>query len=136
MGIKTSVVARPIAQQSVAINNADIDFYLYGWGVPTYDSAYIFDFLVHTRGKDGRGPTNATGFSNAAVDTDIVALASEADKAKRDQIIARIWDVVQKERFYIPLHDQMVHFASIKRLNIPVHPENEVHFKDVKFDGK
>ena len=136
VGIKTSVVARPIAQQSVAINNADIDFYLYGWGVPTYDSAYIFDFLVHTRGKDGRGPTNATGFSNAAVDTDIVALASEADKAKRDQTIARIWDVVQKERFYIPLHDQVIHFASIKRIDVPVHPDNAVLFKDVKLGAK
>ena len=135
-GIKTAVVARPIAQQSVAINGADIDFYLYGWGVPTYDSAYIFDFLVHTRGKDGRGPTNATGFSNAAVDTDIVALASEADKAKRDQTIARIWDVVQKERFYIPLHDQVIHFASIKRIDVPVHPDNAVLFKDVKLGAK
>ena len=136
IGIKTTVVARPIAQHSVAINNADADFYLFGWGVPTYDSAYIFDFLVYTRGKDGRGPTNATGFSNARVDADIASLASEADKAKRDAAIQRIWDVVQKERFYIPLHDQMVHFASIRRLNIPVHPENEVHFKDVKFETK
>ena len=136
IGIKTAVVARPIAQHSVAINNADADFYLFGWGVPTYDSAYIFDFLVYTRGKDGRGPTNATGFSNAQVDADIASLAAEPDKARRDAAIQRIWDVVQKERFYIPLHDQVVHFASIKRLNIPVHPENEVHFKDVKFERK
>ena len=136
VGIKTSVVARPIAQHSVAINNADADFYLFGWGVPTYDSAYIFDFLVYTRGKDGRGPTNATGFSNAQVDADIASLASESDKAKRDAAIQRIWDVVQKDRFYIPLHDQMVHFASVRRLDIPVHPENEVHFKDVKFEGR
>jgi peptide/nickel transport system substrate-binding protein len=104
--------------------------------VPTYDSAYIFDFLVYTRGKDGRGPTNATGFSNAQVDADIASLASESDKAKRDAAIQRIWDVVQKERFYIPLHDQMVHFASVRRLNIPIHPENEVHFKDVKFEAR
>ena len=136
IGIKVEVVARPIAQHSVAINNADADFYLFGWGVPTYDSAYFFDFLVYTRGKDGRGPTNATGFSNAAVDADILSLASESDKARRDAAIQRIWDVVQKERFYIPLHDQVVHFASVRRLNIPVHPENEVHFKDVKFEGR
>ena len=136
IGIKTTVVARPIAQHAVAINNADADFYLFGWGVPTYDSAYIFDFLVYTRGKDGRGPSNATGFSNASVDADIASLAAEPDKARRDATIQRIWDVVQKERFYIPLHDQMVHFASIRRLDIPVHPENEVHFKDVKFDAK
>ncbi len=38
----------------VLLMKADSDFYLYGWGVPTYDSAYIFDFLVATRGKEGR----------------------------------------------------------------------------------
>ncbi|MNH42228.1 hypothetical protein D3C79_1038850 [compost metagenome] len=91
---------------------------------------------MHTRGKDGRGPTNATGFSNPAVDTDIVALASESDKAKRDQTIKRIWDVVEKERFYIPLHDQVIHFASIKRIDVPVHPDNAVLFKDVKLGAK
>jgi len=136
IGIKTTVVSRPIAQHSVAINKAEADFYLFGWGVPTYDSAYIFDFLVYTRGKDGRGPTNATGFSRASVDADIASLAAESDPARRDAAIQRIWDVVQKERFYIPLHDQMVHFASIRRLDIPVHPENEVHFKEVKFGPK
>jgi len=136
VGIKTNVVARPIAQHSVAINNADADFYLFGWGVPTYDSAYIFDFLVYTRGKDGRGPTNATGFSSPEVDANIAALASESDKAKRDQTIQRIWDVVQKERFYIPLHDQVIHFASSKRIDVPVHPDNAVQFKDVKFSAK
>ncbi|MNV60091.1 Glutathione-binding protein GsiB precursor [compost metagenome] len=136
IGIKTTVISRPIAQHSVAINNADADFYLFGWGVPTYDSAYIFDFLVYTRGKDGRGPTNATGFSNASVDADIASLASESDKARRDAAIQRIWDVVQKERFYIPLHDQVIHFASIKRIDVPVHPDNAVLFKDVKLGAK
>ncbi|WP_236907105.1 ABC transporter substrate-binding protein, partial [Cronobacter sakazakii] len=71
IGIKTEVSARPIAMHSVSLTKADSDFYLYGWGVPTYDSAYIFDFLVHTRGKDSRGAQNATHYSNADVDAKI-----------------------------------------------------------------
>jgi peptide/nickel transport system substrate-binding protein len=100
---------------------AESDFYLYGWGVPTYDSAYIFDFLVATRGKEGRGAQNATHYSNAELDNKIISLSSESDKAKRDATIKQIWDVVQKERFYIPLHDQVIHFASVKKINVPVH---------------
>jgi len=134
VGIKTQVAARPIAQHSVSIVNADADFYLYGWGVPTYDSAYIFNFLVHTRGKDGRGAQNATGYSNAALDAKIVSLAAESDKARRDATIADIWQTVQQERFYIPLHDQVIHYASNKRINMPVSPENTVHFKLVRFE--
>ena len=133
VGIKTEVAARPIAQHSVALVKAESDFYLYGWGVPTYDSAYIFDFLVATRGKEGRGAQNATHYSNADLDNKIVSLSSESDKARRDATIRQIWEVVQKERFYIPLHDQVIHFASARKINVPVHPDNAIHFKDVKF---
>lgn len=134
VGIKVQVASRPIAQHSVSIVNADSDFYLYGWGVPTYDSSYIFDFLVATRGKEGRGAQNATHYSNPDLDAKIISLSSESDKAKRDATIKDIWKVVQKERFYIPLHDQVIHFASIKSIDVPVHPDNVLHFKDVKFN--
>jgi peptide/nickel transport system substrate-binding protein len=132
IGIKTTVVARPIALHSTAVNQADTDFYLFGWGVPTYDSAYIFDYLVHTRGKDGRGPTNATGYSNPEIDAKIVSLASESDKARRDATIRSIWQTVQQERFYIALHDQVLNYASTPKLDIPVSPENTPFFKFVK----
>ncbi|MCY1248327.1 hypothetical protein D9M72_617480 [compost metagenome] len=100
--------------------------------MPTYDSAYIFDYLVHTRGKDGRGPTNATGYSNAEVDAQIASLAAESDKAKRDATIKAIWQTVQKERIYIALHDQVLNFASTPKLDIPVSPDGSVFFKNVK----
>lgn len=134
VGIKTEVSSRPIAQHSVSIVKADSDLYLYGWGVPTYDSAYIFDFLVATRGKEGRGAQNATHYSNPDLDAKIISLSSESDKARRDATIQQIWDVVQKERFYIPLHDQVIHFASTKAINVPVHPDNTLLFKNVKIN--
>jgi len=115
---------------------ADLPFYLFGWGVPTYDSAYVFDYLVHTRGKDGRGPTNATGYSNPDIDAKIVSLASESDKARRDATIKAIWQTVQQERFYIPIHDQVLTYASNPKLDIPVSPENTPYFKFVKVAKK
>lgn len=39
---------------------------------------------------------------------------------------------MQKERFYIPLHDQMITHASKPALEIPVSPENIAYFKMVK----
>ena len=42
--------------------------------------------------------------------------------------------MVQKERFYIPIHDQVIHFASIKAIDVPVHPDNVLHFKDMKIN--
>src|SRR5256885_15191036 len=65
-------------------------------------------------GKDSRGAQNATHYSNADVDAKILSLSSESDKAKRDATIKSIWETVQKERFYIALHDQVIHFASVR----------------------
>ncbi|MDP9607213.1 UNVERIFIED_ORG: peptide/nickel transport system substrate-binding protein [Variovorax paradoxus] len=129
IGVKTTVVARPLAIQTAAINNQDTDFYLYGWGVPTYDSAYIFDYLVHTRGKNARGATNATRYSNTEVDRQIVSLASEGDTKKRDATIKSIWTTVQKELIYLPLHDQIQTYAMVRKFDIPVNPSNTPYFK-------
>jgi peptide/nickel transport system substrate-binding protein len=132
IGVRVAVEARPIAIQATAINQADTDFYLYGWAAPTFDSAYIFDYLVHTRGKDGRGSANAIGFGDAQTDARIASLATEGDAAKRDATIHAIWQTVQQEGFYIPLHHQVLDYAMTRRLDIPVNPEDAVFFRNVK----
>ena len=135
-GVKTTVVSRPLAIQTAAINGQDTDFYLYGWGVPTYDSAYVFDYLVHTRGKNARGATNATRYSNDDIDRQIVSLASEGDSRKRDATIKTIWTTVQKELIYLPLHDQIQTYAMKRRFDIPVNPSNTPYFKLFKLAEK
>lgn len=132
IGIKVNVSARPIALHNAILSKGETDFYLYGWGVPTHDSAYIFDYLVNTRGKNNRGAWNVTGYSNPKVDADILSLAAEIDKDKRNTTIRRIWDTVQKEQFYIPLHDQMISYASKPGIEMPVHPNNVTYFKLLK----
>lgn len=132
VGVKVNVIARPLAQQSAAMGKLDTDFYIYGWGVPTYDSAYIFDYLVHTRGQAGRGATNATRFSDPALDAQIVALASEADTQRRDATLKQVWEKVQSERFYLPLHSQILSYGMVRQLDIPVSASGPVYFKNVR----
>ena len=45
IGVKVQLDAKPKAQHFPLINNLETDFYMLGWGVPTYDSEYIFNFL-------------------------------------------------------------------------------------------
>ena len=132
IGVKARVMARPFAVHSPAIFAAELDFFLYGWGVPTYDSAYIFDYLVHTRGKNGRGSANATGFSDPALDARIASLSSESDAARRQETVAQIWQAVQREGIYIPLHNQVVNYAMRPELDVPVSSENTIFFKWVR----
>ncbi|MEL7258581.1 MAG: ABC transporter substrate-binding protein, partial [Pseudomonadota bacterium] len=61
IGVTVNLDAKPKAQHFPLIQNDETDFYMLGWGVPTYDSEYIFNFLVHTRGEE-RGSWNGTGY--------------------------------------------------------------------------
>lgn len=117
--IKVNLVAQPKGPHFTLLQKTppESDFYLLGWGVPTYDSHYIFSFLYHTRsGKDGGW--NATRFSNP-----------EVDAAKRNATIADLWKTLSNETVYIALHHQTLAYAMKRDLDIQVSPENHVHMK-------
>jgi peptide/nickel transport system substrate-binding protein len=111
-------------------NPPETDFFLLGWGVPTYDSHYIFSFLYHTRsGSDGSW--NATRYKNADIDKAIQGLTSETDTAKRNGSIAKLWNTLADETLYIGLHHQMLAYAMKKDIDVPVSPDNVVFIKFV-----
>jgi len=130
VGIKVNLVAQPKGPHFTLIqkNPPETDFYLLGWGVPTYDSHYIFSFLYHTRsGKEGTW--NATRYANPDVDKKIESLAGEIDVAKRNATIADIWKTLSGETVYIALHHQALAYAMKSDLDIQVSPENSVQMK-------
>lgn len=129
IGVTVNLDAKPKAQHFPLIQNGETDFYMLGWGVPTYDSEYIFNFLVHSRGGD-RGSWNGTGFSNADVDAKIVSLASETDLSVRNQTISDVWSVVQDEQLYLPVHHQVLNWGNTSAVGYPnVSPEDDPKFK-------
>ncbi|GFE63688.1 ABC transporter substrate-binding protein [Litoreibacter roseus] len=128
IGITVNLDAKPKAQHFPLITNGQTDFYMLGWGVPTYDSEYVFNFLVHTRGEE-RGSWNGTGFSDADIDAKIVSLASETDLEARDATIAEIWDTVQSETLYLPIHHQVLNWGMTDAVGIEVSPEDDPKFK-------
>ncbi len=133
IGITANLEAQTRANHFPLIQNQETEFYLLGWGVPTFDSAYVFDFLVHTT-DDQRGSWNNTGYSNADVDAMIVALGSETDIEARNAMIADIWAQVQEDVLYIPIHNQVVNWAMRSDINFSVQPEDQPHFKFMSFN--
>ena len=128
VGVTVNLDAKPKAQHFPLITNGETDFYMLGWGVPTYDSEYIFNFLVHTRG-DERGSWNGTGFSDTDLDDKIVSLASETDLDTRNATIAEIWQVVQDEQLYLPVHHQVLNWGMTENVGIEVSPEDDPKMK-------
>lgn len=128
IGIKANLVSQSKSLHFPLIQKAQTDFYLVGWGVPPYDSEYIFSYLYHAR-SDKYGSWNATGYANAEVDRLIEGLSSETDLGKRNAAIAKIWETLTAETLYVAIHHQVLAHAMKNDLDIPVHPENQVFFK-------
>jgi peptide/nickel transport system substrate-binding protein len=132
IGIKANLVAQSKSLHFPLIQKAEADFYLLGWGVPPYDSEYVFSYLYHTR-TDKFGGWNATRYSNAEVDRLIEGLSAETDLARRNAAIAAIWRQVAKDQLYVAIHHQVLAHAMKNFIDIPVHPDNQVSFKLVAF---
>ena len=133
INIDVNLDALPKAQHFPLINNLETDFYMLGWGVPTYDSEYIFNFLVHTKG-DEYGSWNGTRYTNPELDAKIVSLASETDLRQRDATIADIWTQVQEDVLYIPIHHQVLNWGMADKVNTIVAPNDRALFKYFTFN--
>jgi peptide/nickel transport system substrate-binding protein len=124
IGIKATPAPQPASQHFVQVRRAELDFYLLGWGVTTFDSEYIFSLLYHSN-RDGLGGWNGTRFSDAAVDAQIRTLRGEVDQAKRNATIAALWRKLKAEMIYVPLHNQTITYAMKRELDIPIDVSNQ-----------
>jgi len=132
IGIKANLVSQSRTIHFPAIQNGQVDFYLLGWGVPTFDSQYVFDFLVHAQ-EEGRGGWNGSRYNNPEVNAMIKSLATETDLDKRNATIAAIWAKVQEDRVFLMVHNQLLAYASKDTINVAVHPENQPSMTTVTF---
>lgn len=132
IGIKATLASRPFAQHSPLIAEARTDVYLFGWGVPTFDSAYNFNDLFHSR--EGRyGGWNPSGYSNPELDAKIKGLATETDREARDAQIAEIWDFVKSEHLVLPLHNQVIAWATSDKVDLAIRADNSPLASQIKF---
>lgn len=133
IGIDVTLASRPVAQHSPLILTNETDFYLLGWGVPTFDSAYIFNDLVHTKG-DEYGTYNIGLYSNPEVDEMIESLGTMTDLEARDGVVAEIWEQVQEDRVFLTVHVQVLAYAMRDDMTLAVHPENQPSMTGVVFE--
>ncbi|MGI9365708.1 MAG: ABC transporter substrate-binding protein [Rhizobiaceae bacterium] len=131
IGITVQLDAKPKAQHFPLLSNLETDFYMLGWGVPTYDSEYIFNFLAHTKGEK-YGSWNATRYTNPELDKVIEALASETNLEKRNGMISDIWKTVQADHLYIPIHHQVLNWGMSDKVETIVAPDDTAKIKYFK----
>ena len=99
------------------------------WGVPTYDSHYVFSFLLESSGS-----WNKINFKNDRLDEITAAIGVETNIDTRNQLIAEGWDIIQDNIPYLPLHHQVVNQASKSNVDVPIRPNNEPLFRTASFN--
>jgi peptide/nickel transport system substrate-binding protein len=133
IGINVTLASRPVAQHSPLVTSNETDFYMLGWGVPTFDSAYVFNDLVHSK-EGSYGAYNGGLYSNPELDAMIQSLGTETDLDARAATVAEIWQVVKEDRVLLPIHNQVLAYAMNERISLPVHPENQPMLTTLTFN--
>ncbi|GGK54165.1 ABC transporter substrate-binding protein [Salinarimonas ramus] len=128
IGIDVALNAMPKAQFFPMVNGLESDFYMLGWGVPSYDSEYMFNFLYHTR-NEAYGSWNNTRYSNPELDAMIEGIAQEIDLEKRAAMVDEMWAMVKEDMVYVPIHHQMLNWAIRDSYDIDVDPDNQARMK-------
>jgi peptide/nickel transport system substrate-binding protein len=127
--IKIKLNSMPRATYFPKIQNSDTSFYLYGWGVPTFDSLYTLQSIIRTKTTTGDGEQNYSGYSNVKVDAAIDALKTELDVTKRTTLTREALMLHQADVGHIPLHHQVIPWATRKNITAVHHPNNQMWTK-------
>ncbi|MDC0232305.1 ABC transporter substrate-binding protein [Pelagibacteraceae bacterium] len=129
IGVTVNLDAKTKSQHFSEVKEGDAngmtsDMYMLGWGVPTFDSHYVYSYLF-----DSAGSWNKVNFSNARVDELVASMGVETDLDKRNAMIAEAWDITQDDVTYLPLHHQVVNQASKSNVDVPIRMNNEPLFR-------
>ena len=131
VGVKVNLFAQTKSKHFKELKDNQGDFYMLGWGVPTLDSHYVFHYLYETGAS-----WNRVNFSNADVDAAIRVMEGEVDLEKRNAAIAKAWKIVKDDISYLPLHHQVISWASKNNVSVPIRPNNEPLFKFAVYGSK
>ena len=124
IGVNVSLNAQTKSKHFKELKDNQGDFYMLGWGVPTLDSHYVFHYLYETDAS-----WNKVNFSNAEVDAAVRVMEGEVDLEKRNAAIAKAWKIVKDDIAYLPLHHQVISWASKRNVDVPIRPNNEPLFR-------
>jgi peptide/nickel transport system substrate-binding protein len=133
VGIKANLLAQPRAKYFGKILGPryQTSFYMLGWTPGTYDALDALKSLAATRaGKVG--VFNVAGYSNPRLDELVRKIQVELDATKRNRDIAEALQLVKEDFAYIPLHRQVVVWASRANVDLAQTGDNFFQLRFVK----
>jgi peptide/nickel transport system substrate-binding protein len=125
-GLDVKVEAMPRAQFFPKALKLDVSAFIWGWGSDAPDAIFTLKPVLHSRDPArGLGTNNVGDYRNAGLDDLIDRAGNEMDPAKRQQMIDRAIAIVQDDVLVIPLHRQVIPWATRKGVQLVHRPNNQ-----------
>jgi peptide/nickel transport system substrate-binding protein len=133
IGVRVKVNAMPKANYFPKENKLDTSLYLAGWG--TFDDAiFTLKPVMHSRNDRGGGESNYGNISNARLDTLIDRIEGEVDQQERHEEIVEAMKIDHDEVLHIPLHLQVIPWATRANVKVVHRPDNRMEASWVRVD--
>ncbi len=134
-GVKVRLQAEPMATFIQKVQNFQLDAYMLGWGVATYDGQYSIQSLIRTKTTGANGNFNFAKISDKRIDELNDAMATEVDVAKRNGMVREALTRTRDEHLYIPLHHQMRPWAMKKGVTTQHRSDDRPEARFTRVDG-
>ncbi|MGE4240821.1 ABC transporter substrate-binding protein [Ramlibacter sp.] len=130
VGIKINLAAETKGTYFPKVLRRDTSFYMLGWTPTTYDAHNALNAL--TRCVDvnaGTGQFNLGAYCNPELDKLTLAIGSETDKKKRDDMIKQAFKIHGDDIGHLPLHQQSLAWGVSKKVSLVQLADNFMPFK-------
>jgi peptide/nickel transport system substrate-binding protein len=118
VGVTVKVNAIPRAQYFPKAQRMDISFCMLGWGGATTDAIFTLQPVLHSRNDKGDGDYNWGNYKDPEFDAMIDSAKGDTDAKHRQETIDKAMQYFHDHVFMIPLHIQVIPWAS--RSNVSV----------------
>jgi peptide/nickel transport system substrate-binding protein len=126
VGVKVRLESMPRAQFFQRVDTFDISMHLYGWGGAATDPGFTLTPVIHSRDGKGKGDFNSGRYVDAELDRLIDTSALEMDAAKRSALMLQAFQRVRENVYTIPLHRQMIPWATRANVSVVHRADNVV----------
>ncbi len=117
-GVTIKVNAIPRAQYFPKAQKMDISFCMLGWGGATTDAIFTLQPVLHSRNDKGDGDYNWGNYKDPEFDAMVDSAKGDTDPKHRQETINKAMKYFQEHVYMIPLHLQVIPWAS--RSNVEV----------------
>jgi len=112
IGVTVKVNAIPRAQYFPKAQRMEISFCMLGWGGATTDAIFTLQPVLHSRNDKGDGDYNWGNYKDEKFDAMIDEAKGDTDAKRRQETINKAMQYFHDQVFMIPLHLQVIPWAS------------------------